>query len=169
MRRVRSFRVEALEPRKLLTKAHAVAVHPAPAAPLVLNGTLLVDTNPKATTTKVNPDSGSTTSVRVTGTLGALGAVQGVWNETVDVNGNSEGADVLRLRNAAGSVIVAFNDTGTARAMPAGHGAESAMYAQNLFNATGAYAGTAEKGSIQLVTNRAHSEVTSLVLHTKAT
>jgi hypothetical protein len=163
-------RFDDLEARKLLTKAHIVAVHAAHAvvaAPLNLNGTLLVDNNPNATTSTTNPDGSTTVAVEVTGQLGAAGAVQGFWTETYDSMGDNAGVDVLRLHNAKGSLILEFNVANPGRAMPAGRGAVFHEYAQKLFDATGAFAGTTEGGSIELITNRAQSIIATLSLHTK--
>src|SRR5271166_2434893 len=114
MKRVHSLRFEALEARQLLSRAHvhvAVARAGRPAlTPVVLNGALNVDNNPIATTTTQNEDGSMTTSVPVTGQLGALGDVRGIWNETVDSFGDYEGPDTLTLHTSNGALVVAFNN-----------------------------------------------------------
>jgi hypothetical protein len=171
MRRVRPLRFDALEARELLTRAHpaiALRAH-AVARPLVLNGTLTVDPSPSATTASMNPDGSSSTSVRVTGTLGALGAVQGTWNVSTDSLGDSSGVETLRLHNASGTVLIVLNTQTASRSYPAGHGAVYQEYAQRLYAGTGPYAGTSESGSIKLVSNKTQTMITTLAVHTKGT
>ncbi len=168
MRHVRPLRFDALESRKLLTKAHAVP-HAAAAAPLVLNGTLLVDNNPNATTQTQNADGSTTTAVVVMGQLGSLGPVSGYWTDTVDAYGDSTGTDVLRLHDAEGSFILAVNTQNASKAYPAGRGAVYHEYSQQLYDGTGAYAGHTETGSVKMTTNRAQTVIMTLELHTKGT
>jgi hypothetical protein len=171
MKHVRPLRFDALEARKLLAKAHpAVAFHAhAVAKPLVLSGTLTVDNSPDATTAAMNPDGSSSTSVRVTGTLGALGAVQGTWNVSTDSLGDSTAVETLRLRNASGAVLIVLSTQTASRSYPAGHGAVYQEYAQRLYTGTGPYAGASESGSIKLISNNRQTEITTLALHTKGT
>ena len=110
MRHAVSPRFDDLEDRKLLSKAHIAAAHPASAvaAPLVLNGTLAVDY--KAATMNMNADGSSTTVVPVSGRLGTLGGVHGDWNQSVDSYGDYEGPDTIKLHDTKGSFIITFND-----------------------------------------------------------
>lgn len=167
MSRVHSLRFDALEERKLLTKAH-LAPAPAP-VPVMLTGSLLVDTNPKATTSTVNADGSRTTAVAVNGQLGAMGQVSGVWSSTSDAYGDGTGLEALRLHNAQGSIILEFSEQNLGRAMPAGHGAIYHEVAQRVYSGTGAYARASENGSIQLITNRAQTVIETLSIHTRAT
>ena len=93
MSHVRSLCFEALEERKLLSRGHIVAhaKHAAVATPLVLNGTLTVDN--KATTTSMDDQGDTTTSIPVAGQLGTLGEVRGIWNESADSEGDYLGPD----------------------------------------------------------------------------
>jgi hypothetical protein len=97
---------EALEARKLLSRAPAAIAHdqPAAAGPIVLNGTLTVDD--KAATTEMNADGSSTTVFPVSGQLGALGTVHGVWDNSVDAYGDYLGPDTLSVHNAKGGVLL---------------------------------------------------------------
>jgi hypothetical protein len=170
MRHVHTLRFEALESRELLTRPHVAAAHPAPAvaaAPLVLDGTLAVDNGAASTTT--NMDGSSTTSIPVAGQLGALGEVRGVWNESVDAFGDYQGPDELRLHDAQGTLLIAFNDRNPGPARPAAHGAVYHEQTQRLYQGTGAYAGASEVGSIELITNPSRKSVVSLTLHTRST
>jgi len=167
MSHVRSLHFEALEARRLLTKAHIVAAHAAAAAvaaPLVLNGTLTVDNS--AATTTMNANSTSTTSTPVVGQLGSLGKVRGVWNETADAFGNHTGLDTLRLHDAKGGLIIIFDNETSVNARPYAHGDVYYQHGQRLYDATGAYAGATESGSIDLITNKAKTHVVSLALDT---
>jgi hypothetical protein len=137
--------------------------------PLALSGTLTVDNSPSATTATMNPDGSSSSSVRVAGTLGALGPVQGTWNVSSDSLGDSTGVETLRLHNASGAVLIVLNTQTASRSYPAGHGASYQEYAQRLYAGTGPYAGTSEGGSIKLVSNSRQTEITTLQLHTKGT
>jgi hypothetical protein len=168
MRRVRPLRFDALEARQLLTKAHP-AVHHSAAMPLVLSGTLTVDASPSATTETTNPDGSTSMSVRVAGTLGALGAVQGTWNVSADSLGNGAAVETLKLHNASGAVLIVINTQTASRSYPAGHGAAYQEYAQRLYTGTGAYAGTSEGGSIKMISNNKQTMITTLALHTRGT
>src|SRR6516165_8290936 len=101
---------EALEARKLMSRTHAAIAHaqPAAAGPIVLNGTLTVDN--KAATTEMNADGSSTTVFPVSGQLGALGTVHGVWDNSVDGYGDYLGPDTLSIHNAKGGVLLTFNN-----------------------------------------------------------
>jgi hypothetical protein len=167
VRRGRSFRFEFLEARMLLSTAHVARAHAAPAAvtPLVLDGTLAIDNNAAQSIT--NPDESTTTSTPVAGRFGTLGVLRGVWNETVDEYGDSEGMDVLRLAGAKGTIIVEFDTADASAAHPAGHGVVYYQEPQRVYSGTGAYARVSEVGTIDVYTNSGQSEVESLTLHTR--
>src|ERR1700722_15533777 len=109
MSHVRSLCFEALEARKLLSRGQIVAhsKHAVVATPLVLNGTLTI--NNRGTTVTTDEQGNTTTSTPVTGQVGTLGEVRGIWNESADSEGDYVGPDTLQLHNAKGSFIVAFN------------------------------------------------------------
>ena len=172
MSQVRSLNFEALETRELLSAAHARVAHHALATvavrPIVLNGTLAVDNRANAEVTNVNMVDTTTTSTPVAGRLGSLGEVRGVWNESQDAFGDPNGLDTLRLHNSKGSLILMFNGQQAAKAHPAGHGAVYYEYAQKLYDATGAYAGTSETGTITLTTDTSRSKLYSISLESRA-
>jgi hypothetical protein len=172
MKRVHSLRFETLETRQLLSTAHAAVAHGAHAAraaavPLVLNGTLTVNNNPALASINTNVDGSMTTSVPVSGQLGTLGQVHGVWNQTVDQFGDYEGPDTLVLRNSKGSFGVAFNDQSAKPTVAKAHGALSYEHAQVVLGGNGAYARATESGSIEATSNAARTEIVSLTLQTK--
>jgi hypothetical protein len=169
MRRSYSLRFDVLEAKQLLA-AHVAAAHAKPkttpvAVPLVLNGTLAVD--PKGATQTENVDGSSTTSTPVSGQLGALGQVRGVWNESVDMMGDVTGIDALRLRNAQGTLVIGFDNSAPGKPRPGGHGTAYIEDAQHVYTGTGAYAHGTEAGSIQIVSNARQTAVKDLVLHTR--
>ena len=172
MSQVRSLNFEALEGRELLSAAVAKAAHHALATvavrPIVLNGTLVVDNRPNADVINVSTDDTTTTSTPVAGRLGTLGEVRGTWNTSQDVFGDPNGLDTLRLHSAKGSLILIFNGEQGAKAHPAGHGAVYYQYAQKLYGATGAYAGTSETGTITLTTETSLSKLDSISLESRA-
>jgi hypothetical protein len=155
---------EALEARKLLSRAHAAIAHaqPAAAGPIVLNGTLTVDN--KAATTEMNADGSSTTVFPVSGQLGALGTVHGLWDNSVDAYGDYLGPDTLSVHNAKGGVLLTFNNQNTSGGHAPVHGPASYTHTQRLDRATGAYGRASETGTITLATNKARSLVVSLSL-----
>src|SRR4051794_7338374 len=105
MRQGRALQFEALEPRKLLSRAHHAVAHTVPAVvkvPLALDGTLAV--NESAVTTSMNVDGSSTMSAPVSGRLGALGDIHGVWEESVGALGEADGPDTIRLHDSKGTV-----------------------------------------------------------------
>jgi len=135
-------------------------------APLALDGTLTVDS--RAPTTTMNEDGSTTTSVPVVGRLGGLGVVRGVWNESVDEYGDYIGPDTLRLHAPKGAFVVEFSNQNSGPAHAAGHGAVYYEHSQRVGAATGAYTGDAERGSIELFTNAAHTGVVSMKLATQS-
>jgi hypothetical protein len=167
MRHARSPRLDDLEDRKLLSKAHIAAAHPShavAAAPLVINGTLAVDY--KAATMDMNPDGSSTTVVPVSGRLGTLGVVHGDWNQSVDSYGDYEGPDTIQLRDPNGSFIIAFNDQSPGKTYKTAQGTPYFEHTQHVTGGTHAYAKATEIGSIELVTNPAKNQINSLILTT---
>lgn len=169
MSRVHTLRFDVLESRKLLAAARAAA-HPAPAkvaVPVVLNGTLAV--NNKASSTTGNADGSYTISIPVSGALGGLGAVRGVWSETVDMFGDTTGLDVIRLRNAQGTILIGFDNQAPGKPRPAGRGTVFIEDAQRIYSGTGPYAHASETGSIEVTSNAAQTVVQGLTLHTKGT
>jgi hypothetical protein len=164
--RAHSFRFDVLEGRELLAAAHhVVKPHVTPAiarAPLVLSGTLAVDN--QKTSSIDNADGSSTTTTPIAGSLGSLGRVTGVWNESVDSFGQPSGLNVLRLQTKKGSLVITFSTSNTVKAHPAGHGAVIYTRAQKLFTGTGAYAGAKESGMLDLTSNSGGSEIVSVTL-----
>ncbi len=165
MSRAHSPRFDALEARELLSGAHAARAHAAPAAiaaPLVLDGTLTADQHAAVTTT--NLDGGYTTSVPVSGRLGGLGQVHGVWSESTDATGQYLGPDTVTIHGSQGSLTIAFSDATPGPAHRTGPHSVSYRHAQRLTDGTGAYARATERGTIALNMNAAHSAVASLTL-----
>jgi hypothetical protein len=171
MKRVRSLRFEALEARQLLSRGHMALAHAAhaalaPAAQVVLDGTLSVNNNPRATSTTMNADGSSTTTVLVSGQLGSLGQVRGTWNESVDAYGNYVGPDTLVLHDARGSILVAFNNENSPRAATRVTGGLTYEHAQRVVAGSRAFARATETGTIVVTTSAAKAEVVSLTFHT---
>jgi hypothetical protein len=132
---------------------------------LAIVGTLAVDSRESSTT--ANADGSSTIAVPVSGTLGALGRFQGVWNESVDAFGNNQGPDVVRLHNSKGTLVIAFNNEIPGRAHPDGPGTIDYQHPQKLISGTGAYARSVETGTIEIVANSVKTVVKSLVLNSE--
>jgi hypothetical protein len=160
---------ETLEARKLLSKVHVAVAHATPAAtgPIVLNGTLTVDS--KRATMMTNADGSSTSVVPVSGQIGALGTVHGVWDNTVDAYGDYVGPDTLALHNSKGGVLLSFNDLNAGGGHALGHGAMTYMHTQRLYRGSGAYTGASESGTIALATNKARSLIASMTLESQST
>jgi hypothetical protein len=160
MRHVRSLGFDDLETRKLLSKVDhptAEAVHkpaPVPAAvamPLDLDGTLVVDMKDSSQSTDDEGDQ--TTMVPVTGYLGTMGKVHGVWSESVDEFGDYLGPDTIEFANAKGTYTIAFNTANLGNARKIGKESVFPTLAQQLDGATGIYAKATETGSIQVILN----------------
>jgi hypothetical protein len=164
MSRERSLCFDALEERELLSRAH-IAAHARPAAAattLVLNGTLTVDN--KAATTTMDESGDTMTATPVAGQLGSLGEVHGTWNEAADEYGDYMGPDTIQLRNASGSITIAFNEQKTGpRHRVTGGGVE---YGVPLLasGGTGAYAGARASGTLELTTNSGRTAVQSMTV-----
>lgn len=175
MKRVPTLNFDTLEPRQLLSRAHAHAAlahaalaHAArPAAnPIVLNGTLKVDSSQSQMSSTQNADGSTTTSVPVAGQLSGLGEIHGIWDETVDSFGDYEGPDTLTLRNTKGIFVVAFNNDNASPANARARGPVTYEHRQIVEGGAGAYARASESGTIELTTNAAKSEIASITLHT---
>ena len=167
MSHVRSLCFDVLEERKLLSRGQVVAhaKHAVVATALVLNGTLTV--NNRGTTTSMDDQGNTTTSTPVSGQLGALGAVRGIWNESADSEGDYVGPDTLQLHNATGSFIVAFNANNPGQLHRISGGSVYYQHAQHVSGGTRAYARAKESGSIELTTNTARTAVESMTLTTQ--
>ena len=137
-------------------------MHAAHLRPFVLNGTLAVDNNPEAAYTIRNGKGFMTTSVPVAGQP-ALGQVHGILDETVGAHGDHAAPDELILRDSKGSFVVAFTQPAHTNAP----GGVSYERPQVVLVGTGAYAKAAERGSIEVTTNAAGTQVVSLTLLTR--
>jgi hypothetical protein len=146
----------------LLSKIHHAAAQadPAPkatatpaavASTLNLNGTLVVDM--KAATQQDDAESDTITMVPVTGDLGTLGKVHGVWSETVDEFGDYLGPDTIEFATSQGTFTIAFDSANLGNAKKVGHASVFPPLAQQLDGATGIFAKDAENGSLQVITN----------------
>jgi hypothetical protein len=170
VKRDHSIRVEALEDRTLLSKVHLAVNHVAAAAvpiPLVLVGTLTVN-NRQATSTE-NADGSTTNITPVSGQLGSLGEVRGVWNESTDAFGDYQGPDTLRLRASKGEFVLIFYNQSPGPAHPNGHGTVYYEHNQTLYTGTGAYTKAYESGTIKMVSNAAKTAIVSLELNSQTT
>jgi hypothetical protein len=171
MRFVRSLGFDDLEARQLLSKVHPGAAHPVHAAvvatPLVLSGTLAIDT--KATSTINNLDGSMSQVTPVVGVLGALGEVHGVWTESVDSFGEYEAPDTIQLRNSQGAFVIEFNNANPGKAQKLGHGAVYYQLAQRVVDGTGAYARSSETGTIQLDGIGARKGIVGMTLSSRTT
>lgn len=171
MKHTRSIGFEALEGRMLLSTAH-VARDRAPrretvAVPLVLTGTLAVDST--AATTATDDMGDSINETPVAGNLGTLGKVRGTWYETFDQYGDYMGPDTIQLRNAKGTVVVAFNDQDATSAHGTKHGAESYVYPQRGLAGGGAIGRGEETGTVELNTNPGRTSIQTMVITTEKT
>jgi hypothetical protein len=167
MRHVRALGFDALETRQLLSKAHHVAAHIAPAlaaVPLVLDGTLTV--NNKGASVTTNGDGSSTTSTPVAGVLAGLGQVRGIWNESVDSFGQYQGPDTILLHDPQGTFVIAFNTAKLGKARRTAQGDVFHQLAQHVYDGTGAYARASESGTLEMNTNTAGKVIVSMTLNT---
>ena len=167
MNRVHSLDFDSLEGRELLSRAHGLAAHSrrahaAPAAaPLVLDGTLTVDMH--AATSLTNLDGGTTISAPVSGTLAGPGELSGVWYESTDQFGEFAGPDTITLRGPRGGFTIAFSNASPGPAHRSGHRVYY-RHPQHIVSSSGAYAGAAERGWIDLNENPGHTSVASITL-----
>ena len=168
MRRVLSLRFDALEARKLLSAAQVAATKPAPAAPLNIDGTLAVDVNDASSSQ--NLDGSMTTSVPISGRLGALGKGFGFWNDTVDANGNYEGPDtlVIKFNNhlSKGTLTIAFNNQNTGKPRLMGHGLGYYQHPQEIESGAGEFAKASESGPIHVIVSTKNGAIEGLALGT---
>jgi hypothetical protein len=164
---------EYLEARELLSRNHSAAHHaakthakPAVAAtPLVLDGTLTVDNS--AALSDQNLDGGMTTSVPLTGQLGALGQVTGDWYESSGSTGYV-GPDTITLHDAKGAIYLAFNDGTPGPAHRVGPHSVYYQHPLRIQGGTGTYAGYTGSGTIDLNMNATHTEVESITLNAQS-
>jgi hypothetical protein len=166
MNHVRSISFEALEARELLSRGHIPAQSkPAVAVtPLAINGTLKINNN--GTKTSTDAQGNLTVSTPVSGQLGAMGKVRGMWNESSDSEGDYIGPDTLQLHNAKGSFVVAFNADNPGQLHPIAGGGANYEHIQRIVSGAHAYAGVKESGSIELTTNSARTVVESMTITT---
>jgi hypothetical protein len=170
MSRVHSLHFEALESRELLSTAHPAAAHAAKAhtkaavatVPLVLNGTINVN-NGEALSDE-NMDGGYTTTVPVSGQLGALGQVTGMWYESSDEYGDYLGPDTITLHTSQGAFTIAFNNGSSGPAHRTGPHSVYYQHKLQIEGGTGAYSGDTGSGTIDLNMNAAHTLVQSITL-----
>ncbi len=168
MKHVRSLRFEALEVRQMLSETSLPVADPAPAlaSPIVLDGTLKVEYGAHGSALMRNANGSKTRSIRVAGQLGSLGRVHGIWDESVDVYGNYDGPDTLRLMNSKGKIVVSFFNQNSPRGVAKLASSTSYEHAQQVVGSAGAYAGATETGSIVLTTSATGRHVVTLTLHT---
>jgi hypothetical protein len=174
MSRVHTLRFEALEARELLSTAHPAAAHAAKphakaavaTVPLVLNGT--VNVNNGEALSEENLDGGYTTAVPVSGQLGALGQVTGMWYESSDENGDYLGPDTITLHDTQGAFTIAFNNGSSGPAHRTGPHSVYYQHKVQIEGGTGAYSGDTGSGTIDLNMNRAHTEVESITLNSQS-
>jgi hypothetical protein len=169
MSRVHSLHFESLEARELLSTAHAAKPHTKAAVatvPLVLDGT--VNVNNSEALSDENLDGGYTTSVPVTGQLGALGQVTGVWYESSDEYGDYLGPDTITFHDGQGAFTIAFNNGSSGPAHRTGPHSVYYQHKLQIEGGTGAYSGDTGSGTIDLNMNRAHTEVESITLNAQS-
>ncbi len=165
MRHNRFLNFDALEDRKLLSKAHHVVTHAAVAlTPVTLNGTLTVDNKASYTTQDVYGDT--TTTIPVAGTISTLGAVKGTWNETEDSSGDYLAPDSLTLRGAQGAIVVTFNRAVKSKATRLTPTTLGFFLPQRLYGGTRNYDKDSESGTLEMTTNNAQTAVETLTLFT---
>jgi hypothetical protein len=169
MSRVHSLHFEALETRELLSTAHPAKVHAKAAVatvPLVLNGT--VNVNNGEALSDENMDGGYTTTVPVSGQLGALGQVTGMWYESSDEYGDYLGPDTITFHDSQGAFTIAFNNGSSGPAHRTGPHSVYYQHKLQIEGGTGAYSGDTGSGTIDLNMNAAHTEVQSLTLNAQS-
>jgi len=171
MNQARSFGFEALEARMLLSTGHVAATHAArevaaPAAQLMLDGTLTVDNRAAVMVADTNVDGGSTTATPVSGQFATLGTVRGVWDESIDAYGDYVGPDTITLRSPKGTIVIAFSEQSLLHTHTVAHGSANYEYPQREISGAGAYAHSSEKGTIELTTSNARTSIVSMQLQT---
>src|SRR5262249_11489307 len=123
----------------------------------------------KNASTATNDDGSLTTSTPVTGVLGALGKVRGVWNESTDAYGEYSGPDTLQLRNSQGAIVVTFSTANLGKAHRTAQGAVFKPLPQRVVAGSGAYARATESGTIQMGTDPSHKAVETMTLASRNT
>jgi hypothetical protein len=170
MKHARLFGFDALESRMLLSSGHVTAAHhgvranAATGGALVLSGTLTVDN--RAAIMQTDAEDESINQTPVSGDLGALGEVHGVWTETFDAYGDYIGPDTIALHSSKGTIVVAFNDQNVLHSHAVKKGSVTMDYAQRAQGETGAYAHASETGTLVLATNKLQTSVASMQLET---
>jgi hypothetical protein len=129
---------------------------------LFLNGILTVDN--KASSTSMDISGDTTTSIPVSGQLGALGEVHGTWKQTDDALGDYMGPDTIQLHNSRGTFVVQFSEQRIKAVRHLPGGAVEHVDPQIASQGTGAYAGAKESGTIELTSNAAHTQIESITL-----
>ncbi len=168
MTRSRSLQFEPLEVRKLLSRAHLAVANGTVAdfaTPVNLDGGLAVVN--RAAVVIPNNDGSTTSETPVSGMLGSLGKVRGIWFETVNSLVHYQGPDTIRLRNSKGTMVLAFNDLNSLRVSSPVQNT-SYTYFQMGYGGSGAYAKVSESGSLEVVLNPAKTAVTSMVLQSQS-
>jgi hypothetical protein len=169
MRHLFSPRLETLEVRELLSRARIAIAHHRPrvavSTPIALDGTLSVKN--RASSMTMNADGSSSTTTPVSGQLGALGKVRGIWTESTDNLGSPSGNDTIRLHNSKGALVIVLSNQTSGRAISAGHGIVSYNRAQQVVGLPGAYAHVSEKGMVELTSNKANTGIATMVVTTQ--
>jgi hypothetical protein len=174
MSHVHSLHFEALEARELLSTTHPAAAHAAKAhakaavatVPLVLDGTVTVKNSEDLS--DENLDGGYTTSVPVSGPLGALGQVTGLWYESSDSMGDYLGPDTITFHDSQGAFTIAFNNETSGPAHRTGPHSVYYQHKLQIEGGTGAYSGDTGSGTIDLNMNAAHTQVQSITLNAQS-
>jgi hypothetical protein len=166
MKPSRSFGFETLESRMLLSSGQVTAARRAAradraaASAVVLSGTLTVIS--KNAIMETDDDDDSINETPVSGTLGALGAVHGVWTESYDEYGDYLPPDTIALHNSKGTIVLAFNDQNMLHSGADKKGPETFEYAEHVQSGTGAYAHASETGSLVLTTNTTRTDIATM-------
>jgi hypothetical protein len=170
MKHARSFGFDALESRMLLSSGHDTAAHhaaradAATGAALVLSGTLTVDN--RAAIMQTDAESDSINQTPVSGDLGALGEVHGVWTETFDTYGDYIGPDTIALHSSKGTIVVDFNDQNILQSRAVKKGPATYEYAQRVQGGTDAFVHTSETGTLVLTTNAPRTSIATMQFET---
>jgi hypothetical protein len=145
----------------LLSHAHHPSLHAA-TVPLAYTGTLTVDN--AAAVMVDNGDGSTTTQTPVTGELGVLGAVHGVWTVSDDSTGSYLGPDTLQVHNASGAVVMAFDESSPGPIHRVKHGPASSEHGLQVVGGAGAYAHSTGSGAVTMTTNTARTLTATLTL-----
>ena len=155
-------RLDALEARRLLSKAHVAP----PPAPVTIDGTLNVNVNNSSQSQ--NMDGSWTTTVPVTGTLDGYGKVKGFWETSISSLGTYQGPDeiILQTKTPKGAFTIAFNNVNTTKPTKVSPTEGFFQHGEHLIAGSGAFAHATENGSIELMDNLKKGDVTQIVLIT---